>query len=89
MQADALISQLELQRRLDKIWLHVDMDAFYATVEERDDPSLVCLPPASSNSGQASLRLFYLFLCRSYMHCIESSYRSARKTKLWQWAALE
>ncbi|KAK1293673.1 hypothetical protein QJS10_CPB17g02252 [Acorus calamus] len=38
--ADKKMSELEASRDLSKIWLHSDMDAFYASVETLVDPSL-------------------------------------------------
>ena len=38
---DAKISQLLADRDLSRTWIHVDLDAFFASVEELDDPSLV------------------------------------------------
>lgn len=32
---------LQAGRDLTRTWIVVDMDAFFASVEERDDPSLV------------------------------------------------
>jgi DNA polymerase kappa len=37
-------AKLEAHRDLTRTWLHVDMDAFYASVEERDDPELAKVP---------------------------------------------
>lgn len=55
------IAQLEASRDLSRTWLVVDMDAFFASVEERDQPSLRLLPvavggcvPASAHAAQAS-----------------------------------
>ncbi|XP_072986547.1 calcium-transporting ATPase 10, plasma membrane-type-like [Typha latifolia] len=44
--ADQKILELEASRDLTKLWLHSDMDAFYAAVETLDDPSLKGKPLA-------------------------------------------
>ncbi|XP_072955886.1 calcium-transporting ATPase 10, plasma membrane-type-like [Typha angustifolia] len=44
--ADKKILELEASRDLTKLWLHSDMDAFYAAVETLDDPSLKGKPLA-------------------------------------------
>lgn len=38
---DAKLGALRAGADLTRVWLVVDMDAFYASVEELDDPSLV------------------------------------------------
>ena len=44
---------VEPQRDLTHIIVHIDMDAFYAAVEMRDDPSLLNVPMAVG--GQSML----------------------------------
>ena len=45
-EADREITQLETERDLSNIIVHVDMDAFYAAVEMRDEPKLKSVPMA-------------------------------------------
>ncbi|GBG64296.1 hypothetical protein CBR_g41215 [Chara braunii] len=44
--ADRRLLELEASRDLSRVWMHVDMDAFYAAVEALDDPSLRTKPMA-------------------------------------------
>eukprot|EP00039_Didymoeca_costata_P033678 m.43623 g.43623 ORF g.43623 m.43623 type:complete len:636 (-) comp9988_c0_seq2:294-2201(-) len=48
---DAQISGLERSRDLSRCFVHVDMDMFYAAVEERDNPSLVGKPVGVGGMG--------------------------------------
>ena len=48
---DRDIQALEKARDLSHVIVHVDMDAFYAAVEMRDDPKLKSVPMAVGSSG--------------------------------------
>lgn len=52
--ADKRILELEATRDLKRIWLHVDMDAFYAAVETLSNPSLKGKPIAVGNWAMIS-----------------------------------
>lgn len=49
--ADAEVTSLEGERNLGHIIVHIDMDAFYAAVEMRDNPSLRDVPMAVGGMG--------------------------------------
>ena len=51
---DARFAELEAQRDLTRAWLHVDLDAFFAAVAARDDPSLMGVPFAVGGIGMIS-----------------------------------
>ncbi|ESO88104.1 hypothetical protein LOTGIDRAFT_126473 [Lottia gigantea] len=53
-QADGLLSELESLFDLSRYIVHVDMDAFYAAVEMRDNPSLRYKPMAVGGMGMLS-----------------------------------
>ncbi|RDX99021.1 DNA polymerase kappa [Mucuna pruriens] len=52
--ADRRIVELEASRDLSRIWLHVDMDAFYAAVETLSNPTLKGKPMAVGNMSMIS-----------------------------------
>ena len=52
--AERRILELEATRDLSKLWLHVDMDAFYAAVETLKDPSLKGKPMAVGSMSMIS-----------------------------------
>lgn len=52
--ADRRILELEATRDLSRIWLHVDMDAFYAAVETLSNPSLKGKPVAVGGMSMIS-----------------------------------
>ncbi|CAG9535391.1 unnamed protein product [Cercopithifilaria johnstoni] len=51
---DVLVGVLEKERDLSHYAVHVDMDAFYAAVEMRDDPSLRSIPMAVGSNSMLS-----------------------------------
>ena len=52
--ADSRIEFLKEQRKFDKIWMHLDMDMFFAAVEIRDNPSLKDIPMAVGSMAMIS-----------------------------------
>lgn len=54
IQANRLVQELEETRDLSRTIVHIDMDAFYAAVEMRDDPRLQDIPMAVGSTGMLS-----------------------------------
>ncbi|CAF1003210.1 unnamed protein product [Adineta steineri] len=52
--ADRYLSQLDKTRDLSRIFCHIDMDAFYASVEMRENPALQHVPMAVGGEGMLS-----------------------------------
>lgn len=56
------MDMLEKERDLSRYAVHVDMDAFYAAVEMRDDPSLRNIPMAVGSNSMLVCVLFFKFI---------------------------
>lgn len=54
-----MISAIEKTRDLSRVIVHVDMDAFYAAVEMRDNPSLKDQPMAVGSLGMMVRSLMF------------------------------
>jgi DNA polymerase kappa len=48
------MAKLETERELDRTWMHLDMDMFYAAVEIRDRPELADKPVAVGGMSMLS-----------------------------------
>lgn len=53
-EANKFVKETENERDLSRIIVHIDMDAFYAAVETRDDPSLKDVPMAVGSTYMLS-----------------------------------
>ena len=51
VQADSILAEMESQRDLSRTIVHVDMDAFFAAVEMRENPALRDKPMAVGGSA--------------------------------------
>lgn len=52
--ADAELERLEQTRELSRVWMHVDMDAYFASVAMLDRPELRSKPMAVGGIGMIS-----------------------------------
>ena len=56
MKNDALarINEIRSRRETNKLWMHIDMDMFYAAVEIRDNPTLADKPVAVGDKSMVA-----------------------------------
>lgn len=53
---DDFVDSIEAERDLNSIKVHIDMDAFFAMIEMRDNPELRIIPMAVGND---TMLVFY------------------------------
>lgn len=72
------MAELEKERDLSRYAVHVDMDAFYAAVEMRDDPSLRSIPMAvGSNSMLVCVVIFWIVYVHDTTFLLSNLYCTA------------
>lgn len=49
-----MLKEIEQERVLDRTWVYIDMDMFYAAVEIRDNPALADKPVAVGGQSMIS-----------------------------------
>jgi len=71
IEVQSRVERLKRERNLERTWLHVDMDCFYAACEMRDDPTLADVPMAvgDKNMIQTANYLARKFGVRSGTPC--------------------
>lgn len=62
IQADKLLEEFENTRDLSKTIVHIDMDAFYAAVEMKDNPALKDKPMAVGGMSMLVCNFYILVL---------------------------
>lgn len=62
--------ELEASRDLSKIWLHTDMDAFYAAVETLENPSLKGKPLAVGSMSMIATASYEVSILGYYDICL-------------------
>lgn len=72
--ADRRILELEASRDLSRIWLHVDMDAFYAAVETLSNPTLKGKPMAVGGMSMISTANYEVIISILYKLDVVSEY---------------
>ena len=74
---DCKVAELRAGTDLTRIWIHADLDAFFASVEELDDPSLVretFHPPLPEDQSQGNGGAWSL-LCLTGRPCSSAARR--------------
>ena len=64
-----IIEEIEKSRDLSRTILHIDMDAFYASVEERDKPELKMKPMAVGGMSMLVRAIFFGILSNLILCC--------------------
>lgn len=64
--ADRKFLELEASRDLSRIWLHVDMDAFYAAVETLSNPTLKGKPMAVGSLSMLSTANYEVYYVNTW-----------------------
>lgn len=67
------MSKIEQRRDFTRVLVHIDMDAFYANVEIKDNPELATKPMAVGSDSMLVVFLFFLIELKRKMKKISFS----------------